>query len=231
MRLASAIHYDVKIQFRSGFYFAYLIVCLIYIAVLRQIPDNLSGKITTIVVFIDPSILGFYFIGGLILLEKKQKTLSGLFVTPLSVSEYLISKALSLTVLSLLSSLLITVSVIGLAFNILIFCITVILTSILFVFLGIAIVVRVKDINRYLVLSPLPLIFIILPLLDYLNIFQTNLFYLLPSHPILKLLSNSIHNSAQTPIYNFIPLLVWVLIAYLWSYHWFNKYVVEKQGS
>jgi fluoroquinolone transport system permease protein len=229
MRLASAIYYDVKVQFRSGFYYAYLIVCLIYVAALRQVPGNLSRTITTIVIFLDPSILGFYFISGLILLEIKQQTLQSLFITPLSVSEYLIAKALSLTVLALLSSILITVSIIGLDFNITLFCSTVILTSILFVFVGIAVVVRVKDINHYLILSPLPLIFIILPLLDYLDIFKTKLYYLLPSHPIIKLLSNSIENSNQNVIYNFIPISIWVVISYFWAYNWFNKYIVERQ--
>ena len=230
MRLASTIQYDVKVQFRSGFYYAYLIVCLIYIAALRQISGNLKTTVTTIIIFLDPSILGFYFIGGLILLEKKQKILHGLFVTPLTLSEYIFSKALSLTVLALLSSIAIVFFIIGFHINILLFCTTVILTSILFVFIGLAVVSRVNRVNEYLILSPLPLIFFVLPLLEYLGVWNSWLFYLIPSHPVIKLLAASIEN---TPVsyFNFIPLFIWLFIAYFWSHSWFKKHVVEKTGG
>ncbi len=231
MRLASAIYYDVKIQFRSGFYLAYLIVCLIYIAGLRQLPGNIIHIGTTIVVFLDPTILGFFFIGGLILLERGQKTLSGIFVTPFTITEYLLSKAFSLTLLALLSSLLITIAVLGMNSNIFLFCITIILTSIMFVFMGIAIVVRVRDLNRYLILSPLPLIFFIVPLLDYLDIVTSDLFYLLPSYPVIKLLAAALDSTAQASLFNFIPLFLWLIITFLWAFHWFKKYVVEKTGD
>lgn len=230
MRLASTIQYDVKVQFRSGFYLAYLIVCLIYIFALRQIPASSKTTITTIIIFLDPTILGFYFIGGLILLEKKQKILDGLFVTPLSLSEYIISKALSLTVLALISSIAIVLFIIGFNFNILLFSATVVLTSILFVFIGLAVVSRVKKVNEYLILSPLPLIFFVLPLLDFFGIWNSFLFYLIPSHPVIKLLSASITNSPF--LYsNFIPLFIWLFLAYFWAYNWFKKYVVERTGG
>ena len=230
MRLASTIQYDVKVQFRSGFYYAYLIVCLIYIAALRQISGNLKTTVTTIIIFLDPSILGFYFIGGLILLEKKQKILHGLFVTPLTLAEYIFSKALSLTVLALLSSIAIVFFIIGFHINILLFCTTVILTSILFVFIGLAVVSRVNRVNEYLILSPLPLIFFVLPLLEYLGVWNSWLFYLIPSHPVIKLLAASIENAPVSYV-NFIPLFIWLFIAYFWSHSWFKKYVVEKTGG
>ncbi len=230
MRLASTIQYDVKVQFRSGFYYAYLIVCLIYIVALRQIPSNLKTTVTTVVIFLDPTILGFYFIGGLILLENKQKILDGLFITPLLLSEYIISKALSLTVLALLSSIAIVFFIIGFNFNILLFCATVILTSVLFVFIGLAVVSRVTKVNEYLILSPLPLIFFVLPLLDYFRVWTSGLFYLIPSHPVLKLLSASISNSNVSYI-NFLPLIIWLVLSYLWAYKWFKKYVVERTGG
>ena len=230
MRLASTIKYDVKIQFRSGFYFAYLIVCLIYIAAVRQLPINIKSNVTTIIVFLDPSILGFYFIGGLILLEKKQNILSGLFVTPLSVPEYLISKAISLTLLAWLSSLVIVFFILGTGLDLILFSITIILTSIMFVFFGLTLVAKIDNINEYLITSPLPLIFFILPLFDYLEVLESDLFYLLPSHAVIKLLSSAIEG-IQTSLLNFIPLIIWLFIAFFWAYHCFNRNVVEKTGS
>ena len=231
MRLASAIYYDVKNQYRSGFYFAYLIVCLIYIAALRQFPAHITKQITTIIIFIDPSILGFYFIGGLILLEKRQRTLYGLFITPMSVSEYLLSKAISLTLLAILSSVLIAFSVIGTSINLALFIFTIILSSILFVFIGIAVVVRVPDLNHYLFLSALPMIVIAAPILDYLEVIQSNLFYLSPAHPVLNLLSEAISDAAEISYINFMAIAIWLIIGYFWARKWFQTYVVEKTGA
>ena len=132
--------------------------------------------------------------------------------------------------LALISSIAIVLFIIGFNFNILLFSATVVLTSILFVFIGLAVVSRVKKVNEYLILSPLPLILFVLPLLDFFGIWNSFLFYLIPSHPVIKLLSASITNSPF--LYsNFIPLFIWLFLAYFWAYNWFKKYVVERTGG
>jgi len=102
MRLTAALTYDIRLQFRHYFYYAYLIVSIIYVIILRAVPLDFRQTAAVLVIFTDPSTLGFFFLGGIILLERGQKTLEGLFVTPLRVFEYMLSKILSLTLLALL---------------------------------------------------------------------------------------------------------------------------------
>ena len=59
----------------------------------------------------------FYFMAGLVLLEKREGTLEAQIVTPLKTGEYLLSKAISLGLLSVLESFLIILVISGTGFN------------------------------------------------------------------------------------------------------------------
>jgi len=119
MRIAQMLQFDVRFQFRHGFYYAYLFISLFYIAILRVVPEQFRVLVTTIVIFSDPSVFGFFFVGGILLLERGEKTLESLFVTPLRLHEYFISKILSLSLIAVATSLLIAFSLLGLRFNLL----------------------------------------------------------------------------------------------------------------
>ncbi|CDO04896.1 hypothetical protein BN988_03473 [Oceanobacillus picturae] len=107
MRFPAAFLYDIKIQFRHGLYAVYTLVSLFYIIALHQIPEQYREIAGIFITFSDPGVLGFFFIGGLVLLERNQNILDNLFITPYKVEEYIFSKALSLTVLSILTSYII----------------------------------------------------------------------------------------------------------------------------
>ncbi|MBN1465987.1 hypothetical protein JXA02_09510, partial [candidate division KSB1 bacterium] len=105
--MVQLFRYDVLFQFRHGFYFIYLLVSAIYIIALFNIPTAQRLVVTNLLVFSDTSVLGLTFVGAILLLEKQQRILHSLFVTPLKLSEYLLAKVLSLSLIALLASLLI----------------------------------------------------------------------------------------------------------------------------
>jgi len=232
MRLLSSVINDVKIQFRSGFYYAYLFVCVLYILLIKQIPVEYTSYGVFYVIFTDPTVLGFYFVGGLILLERRQKTLTSLFVTPLKLDEYIWSKVISLGLLGLISSLLITIVLMGFNFNIPVFSITVILASVLFTLIGITLGVKAKDINRYLFISALYLLPIIFPVFGFLGVVNKYMFVFIPTHQILNLLNYAILGEKVSNLWlDFGLLLIWIGIAFLWAKKWFVKYVIDRTGE
>jgi fluoroquinolone transport system permease protein len=232
MRLISSIKNDIKIQFRSGFYYAYIIVCLFYIFAVLQLPADYKKTGVFYIIFTDPTVLGFYFVGGLIMLERRQKTLTSLFVTPLRLNEYLISKVVSLGLLALVSSLLIAILLLGLDFNIWCFSLTVTLASVLFTLIGITLGVRAKNINSYLFISPLYLLPIILPVLGFLGVVHKNLFFFIPTHSILNLLNYAIMDTKRASLWlDFGLLILWLGIAFFWTKNWFVKYVIDQTGE
>ena len=155
MKTLSTVKYDVMFQFRYGFYYAYLFVTVLYILLLRSLPEETRRILATILVFSDTSILGFFFIGGMVLLEKGQKTLESLFVTPLRIWDYLISKIISLTLLALLTSFAIMIFSFGASFNPIPLLIGVTFSSAFFTLLGLLASSRIKTLNGYLLISPL----------------------------------------------------------------------------
>lgn len=232
MRVFPAIIQDIRFQFRHGFYYAYLIISTLYVLLLQVIPLEARKTLATILIFTDPAILGFFFIGGIVLLEKGQRILENLFVTPLKIREYFMAKIASLTFLASLVSLVIVIFSFGFSFNLLPLLLGVILGSVFYVLLGFALAARVKSINGFLLSTPLMSIWSFLPFLSFLNLYDNFLFYLLPGKGILILLEAAFSQSSIWLIlYAILLMLCWIVFAYLWAKSWFYKYIILKIGG
>ena len=117
MRAAAALKYDILFQLRHGFHYAYLFISAVYILILRTLPAEAKSLLLPVIVLTDPTVLGLFFIGGIVLLEKGQRTLESLFVTPLRILEYIGAKTVSLTVMALAVSFIISFLAAGFSFN------------------------------------------------------------------------------------------------------------------
>ena len=101
MRLGRLIRGDIHFQWKYGFYFIYVVLTVIYIAVLFALPDNWKEKAAAILIFSDPASMGLFFMGAIVLLEKSQHTTCALAVSPVHATEYVIAKVSSLSAISL----------------------------------------------------------------------------------------------------------------------------------
>lgn len=70
MRIFNALHADMRFQFKQGFYIVYVAIVVMYLIILHYLPENSIGIALPLVVYSDPSVLGLFFIGGIIMLEK-----------------------------------------------------------------------------------------------------------------------------------------------------------------
>lgn len=152
----------------------------------------------------------FYFIAGLVLLEKGEGTLIAQIVTPLRTWEYLASKVITLTFLALMENLLIVGLGYGLNFNLLPLLVGLISATALFILIGFVAVFRFNSINEYLFPSFLYTLLFIPPFLPYLGLGESWLFYLHPLQAPLLLTKAA-----------FQPIATWqwlygVLYAGLW---------------
>ncbi|NQV49093.1 MAG: hypothetical protein HQ507_01245, partial [Candidatus Marinimicrobia bacterium] len=59
MRLVISLKQDIRFQFRHGFYYVYAILSVIYILVLRFLPDALVHPTMILILFTDVCALGF----------------------------------------------------------------------------------------------------------------------------------------------------------------------------
>lgn len=231
MRLLSLIKNDIKFQVKHGFYQIYIVVTLLYIILLRIVEPSFRGFIATIIIFSDPSVLGFFFIGGIVLLEKNQNIYQSIFVSPLREEEYLISKVVSFALISVISSLAIAFSINGFSFNIVLFMLGVLLTSAFFTLMGFILVSRTNTINEYLISSPLISI-LILPLLEFFKIYKSPIFNFLPAKASLDLIYGSFlgMNNIQI-ILSVVNIGSWIIFAFLWAKAWFNRFIIARIGG
>ncbi|HZG60175.1 MAG TPA: hypothetical protein VEY68_06845 [Anoxybacillus sp.] len=231
MRLTTAFLADVRFQFRHGFYYAYLFVSIVYIVLLRLVGEGMREKLAVLVVFSDPAMLGFFFIGGIILLEKAQGVFSALFVTPIRIAEYVWGKVCSLTALSLLTSFFILLTTVGVDMHVLPILIGVTFTSVLATLLGIGLAVRVKTVNQFLVSSVLFVPIFFTPVMEWVG-GKSFMYYLFPGKASLLFLEGGFAPITwNETIYALCMLLCTCIAAYHFAVRSLKKFILFFQGG
>ncbi len=232
MRMATAFAFDVRFQWRHGFYLVYAFVCSIYWILLYFVPDVYREKVMVLLTFSDPSALGLILAGGMVLLERDQGIHDPLFVTPIRTREYLLSKAASLSVLSLLAAWVIHLLSMGMPESPLSFSVGIVLTSSFMTLLSIGVVVRCRTINSFILLSQLFAIPFVLPLLGYFNVWQSKLFLLLPTEGTLRMLQSAFTNlMIMDKFYSLFILLIWNYAVYVWAKQSYEQHVLMQIGA
>lgn len=165
-RFAAALANDVRFQYRYGFYLLYLVVSLVYAGMLLAMPRGWRPLAAALVLFSDPAALGLFFMGGIILFEKSERTLDFLFVSPFTPGEYLCAKVLSLAAISTLAGLAIVSLAIPGRFSPVILAAGLFTGSALFSLLGMAVAGRVRSLNRFFIaIAPLTLLLWLPPMI------------------------------------------------------------------
>ena len=185
-RLVGAIKSDLLFQFRSGFHGIYAVLSVFYIIIINLLPTSWGSIVAPFMIFSDPSVLGFFFIGGLVMLEKGQGTLDLVTVTPLRTKEYLLSKVISLNLISLVAGIAIAVFT-HQTVNWLVLIMSILLAASVFTLFGFMVAIKCHTINQYFG-RVIPWMFlIIVPCFSLIGFPMSGLFYVLPSVAAAKL--------------------------------------------
>lgn len=140
---------------------------IIYICIINVFPTFMREKIAIIMIYSDPAAMGLFFMGAIVLLEKSQRVLNSLAVSPVKVSEYILSKVISLGVISSIVAMFIAITL-NLD-NIIISTIGTFFSSIIFSLLGLIVASKASSLNQFIVLSiPIEIICFIPPILNVL---------------------------------------------------------------
>jgi fluoroquinolone transport system permease protein len=169
-RLAATVRTDVRVQARNGFYLAAAVVVACSILLLRWLPAETAALLLPIVLLENGLVNTFYFVGALLLLERGEGTFAAQSVTPLLAGEYLASKLLTLTALSLVESLAIAAAVRGLDARLVAMAVGIALAATLFCLAGVALVVRYAAINEFIMPSVLYAALLTVPVLGAFGI-------------------------------------------------------------
>jgi len=186
--------------------------------------------VVAVLIFMDPVMYGFLFTAVMVLFEKDAQTHQVLAVTPMPTSNYIISKTITFTLLSLVCSLLIILSAHTQIFHSLIFTLAVVLSASLFVFIAIIGVSFVQNFNQFILVIPLVLAPICLPLLHYFNLYNAWIFYLIPSQACLILFRASVRPfTTWDVLYAIMYLLVWNAAMFYWALKTYKKRILKTE--
>ncbi|MGN0353217.1 MAG: ABC transporter permease [Roseburia sp.] len=178
MRLVSMIRNDVKFQVRYGFYLIYAIICIFYIGILVALPENIRKTVAIILIYSDPAALGLFLMGAMILLEKSQRVLHTLAVSPVRVEEYVLAKTVSM---AFTSTIIAGVLAVAAGMEQWIFtALSAGMTSVLFTLLGIALASKITTLNQFIIITTPFEILMFVPPLFYLFGKQGEVMRLIP---------------------------------------------------
>lgn len=216
-RVAATLRTDVRVQLRNGFYLATAFVVACSVVLLRWLPPEIAALLLPVVVLENIVVNTFYFVSVLLLLERDEGTFAAQSATPLRTDEYLASKVLTLTALSLVESLLIAAAVAGLDGRLVMMSIGIALAAVLFCLTGVALIVHYDSINEFIMPSVLYTAVLSLPVLGYFGVGARE--WYLP-HPIQGPLELMRAQTPSTPgglAYAIVYPLLWIVPVSLWS--------------
>lgn len=215
--LIRLIKWDFTLQLRYNIVTIAIIISALYILLFKSLPGDNLDPLLILLILSDPAMFGVMFIGVLVLYEKDNNTLDALIVTPLKSSQYLWSKAISLTLIAVPIALAIAIIGHGFDLNYFYFIVGLALSSIMFVFLGFAVVSKANGFNQYIIKFALCTIPVSIPVLGIFDLYQSNIYYLIPSHATILLLKAGLkHSIANWQVfYSTFYLLFWLILCFI----------------
>jgi fluoroquinolone transport system permease protein len=225
------MRWDARLQFRHGFYYAAAFVAVLFTLILSQVPESVYPVILPIFVMGNMTINTFYFLAGLVILEKDEGILEGLVVSPLRKGEYLWSKILTLVILTLLENLIIVTLVNGPDFNWFLLVSGIILLGAFNALYAFIVVARYDSINTFLMPAVLYTLVLSIPVLDYFGLVSTPLMYLHPVQASLTLLKGAFQPiPAWQVAYGILYSMAWIGLLYWLSQRAFYRFIILKRG-
>lgn len=231
MRFWHVLCGDIRYQFKYGFYFLYMVVSAVYIGILLMLPEGIRQTGAAFIIWSDPAALGFFFIGGIVLLERGEGLHSYFSIMPVTTGEYLWSKVFSLSVISTLTGLFI--AFVGLkgevGYHFLVPSLLV--GSVLFTFFGLAVGSIARSVNHYMALSvPVGMLLMGPSILALLGVTHP-IMEVLPATLLLRALYASV--GLTVPFHAFIAvagLFIWLIPSFWLAHRCFSIYLQRSGG-
>ena len=192
MKLWSLLHGDIRFQYKYGFYFLYLFFTILYIGLLAAFPEGWREKAAILMIFSDPTAMGLYFMGAIVLFERSERVLDSIAVSPIRTYEYVLSKLVSIGVISVIVGWAIGFFsfVIDMTVNLIL---GIFLCSCLFSALGLAIATKSISLNGFMIATVPVQILINIPAVAWLFGWKPFPLLLHPGVSLMVLCENGEH--------------------------------------
>ena len=230
-----ALRWDVVVQARNGFYWASAFLVIIISALLLYVPESAranSAVWVPAILAVNLQITTFFFVAGLLLLERDEGTLHAIAVSPLSPSGYLAMRTLNLTGLAAIETLAIVWIGFGMSGTWWLILGGTAGLGVIYTGFGAAIATRYDSVNALLLPASAFVAFLLLPLLPHFELAPRLPFVIHPLEPPLTLLRAGYSITGRTDIvFGVLGSLGWSGIAFIWGRNCVRALMHNTQAS
>jgi fluoroquinolone transport system permease protein len=233
-RLANALRLELTLQVRQKFLHAAVFSGLIWLAVLLPMPMSLRLAAEPYVLVGDISIIGFFFIGGIVFFEKQERTIGAIISTPLRFWEYLAAKLIVLVLISLIVAVTVATISHGLAYELVPVAVGVVLGTLVMLLVSFISSLPFASATDWFLAAAIPLMVLSLPILFYSGVWPHPVLYTIPTQGPLLLLGSAFDQVTLAPWQVLYAVLYPLVCAagLCWAAKAaFGRYVIQRAGA
>lgn len=167
MRVSTLIANDFRLLWRHGFAVAYLVVAVLYAAVLSALPRAWADSALPVLAWSDPAFFCFFFAGASVCLDVAQGTFRAMFASPLRPSTYLVIKAANLALLALAMAVVVSASSRGTDFRLWPLAASALAGGAPAAVIGAVLALKLKTVNRFMIGTVPAFLLLALPAVEY----------------------------------------------------------------
>lgn len=204
---------EYSLQKRNGFFIAVSFVAIIWIVLLKALPSQALVSWVPVIVLANLLISAYYFLAGLVLLDKTSGVLEALIVTPLKSVEFILIRACALAVLATLENA--AVVYLGLGLNAMYWAAipAIFMMALTFALFGYLNVIKYNNISEFLMPSMVYTLLMLLVVLPWFHVVPNWLIWLHPFGGVLLLLQQAALGILDiTTMISFLVSMGWVLL-------------------
>ncbi len=206
-RMLYQLQLEQRLHLRNGFYAAVGFVAIIYILIFRLLPQGVVQFVLLPLIFLNLMITAYYFLAGLVLLDRSSGAIFAVAVTPLRAGEYIGVRVFALALLASLENIVVIYFGLGidalhpLAIPVIVF------GAFMYGLLGYINVLRFSSISTFLMPSMFYITLYFLVLIPFYGVIPDGFVWLHPFGPFMLALESSMAGKLHLPA---------LLLASLW---------------
>jgi fluoroquinolone transport system permease protein len=231
-RIPNAVRLFLLAQWRCRFPHVYLGMALLTVLAFRlAIPERQTESLLPAFLLLEPGTLALTLVAAQAYLERGDRSVTALAVTPLRSGEYVFALVLASALVAALAGLSIQAGVLGVDLRLPLLLPPLLLTATLAGFLGLGLSAHFSEFTRFLVAGLMPAMLVIqLPYLSYFELAPRLAFAWIPSDAALFGLANLAQPDPDPLHYALYAalLLGYNAIAFRWARRSFQERVRER---
>lgn len=220
------LRHDFTLLHRNNIIVISILISAVYVALFLGLKAFVDvDKFIVLIIFNDPVLLGFLFVGIMMLFEKNENTLHALAVSPMRVSRYILSKSVALTIIALFCCYAMVLAAYGFDFRFGHFTGATIATTMMFSFMGFIVVAGQSSFNNYMLRAIGVIILMGLPFLSFFGLTSRWWFILFPTLPSIELFAMSFGDEPQwgQVVMVYMATLMWCVVCYYLAHRLITK--------